>query len=97
MVDLFNGTRIIVPLTKSIDSDYLNNTMNYIKSLINIDPVIVVKKHTLGWILSIDLVDIFLSDENALSISNFFKGCCHIEVSDSSNYMRLFKPDNLKP
>lgn len=95
MVDLFNGTKVIVPLNKSVNSDYLDNIVNYIKALVNVEPSVVVRKHTLGWVLSIDLIDIFLTKEESIAVDTFFQGCCHIESNYSSNYMKLFTPSDL--
>lgn len=95
MVDLFNGTKVVIPLNNSVDVSYLNNTVNYIKSLVHIEPTVVIRKQTIGWVISFDLKDIFLDKNESFAIDKFFNGFCHIESSHSSNYMKLFTPPNL--
>ena len=54
MVDLFNGTKVVIPLNNSVDVSYLKNTINYIKSLVHIEPTVVIRKQTIGRGISFD-------------------------------------------
>lgn len=92
MLDLFNGTRIIVPLRNSIDSSYLDNTVNYIKLLIKVEPSISIKKNTLGWVIELCLSGIYLTRDVCENIASFFGEGCHIECDSTSNFEKLFSP-----